>query len=400
MRVAIVGGGIGGLSAALFLHRTGHDVTVFEQAKRFSEVGAGIQLSPNATRLLDRINVLSDIDALAVHPLRGSHRRWADGSVIGTNPMGPVITERFGAPYLHVHRADLLGVLADAVVQRIGPSAVHLDSRVQRIERTGSLGATVHLEAGNDFPADLVVGADGIHSMVRSFVSGSATSARYSGHVAYRALIENRDLGSLGEPEVNVWLGPGAHVVHYLLRQGELFNLVAVVDSDDQVPESWNQPGDPDVLRARFADWAPELRAVLDRVTTTMRWALHDHQPLDSWINGPVCVLGDAAHPMLPYFAQGGAQSIEDGATLAQCLQGLTSLSELAAGLSAYEQRRKERVTSIQVAARHQGVENHLPDGPEQQARDQRLAAGPGRGSAGGIDIYGHDAEFLETDAR
>jgi salicylate hydroxylase len=395
VKVAIIGGGIGGLNAGLFLHRAGHDVTLLEQAQQFSDVGAGIQLSPNATRLLERVGVLSAIDAFAVRPVRGSQRRWTDGSVISSSPMGPGLADRFGAPYLHVHRADLVTVLADALTRRIGAGAVHLGARVDRVESSASSGSTVHLADGTRVDADLVVGADGIHSVVRTFVNGANAPAQYSGHVAYRAVFANQGLGPFSEPEVNVWLGPGAHVVHYLLRKGELFNLVAVVDSDEQVPESWNEPGDPAVLRERFADWAPALRDILDHVSTTMRWALHDHQPLETWHREHVCVLGDAAHPMLPYLAQGGAQSIEDGAALADCLRSVASTVGVSDALRTYQARRKDRATAIQLTARQTGAANHLPDGPAQQARDEQLALGPRGGSPNGLDIYGHDAELV-----
>jgi salicylate hydroxylase len=374
MRAIVVGGGIGGLAAALFLERSGHDVVIVEQARVFGAVGAGIQLSPNATLLLGRLGVLEDVEAVAVRPQRTNHRRWSDGSLLGTSPMGPEIEARYGSPYLHVFRPDLIDALA---------RHVETDS------------ATVVLSDGTRIEGDLVVGSDGIHSVVRPRVLGEAPDARYSGHIAYRAVLDNTDSSRpsgklVDEADVNVWLGPGAHVVQYLLRREQLVNLVLVEESSESVAESWNQPGDPDAMRSRFQAWDPELNRILEPVRSTMRWALHDHQPLPHWTSERVCLLGDAAHPMLPYLAQGGAQSIEDGAALAALLGRTASVPD---DLRAYECCRIERTSEIQLAARAMGVSNHFPDGPDQQARDARMAEVGRRPGSGRLDIYGHDAE-------
>jgi salicylate hydroxylase len=403
MRIAIIGGGIGGLAASLFLQRAlpSAEIVIFEQARALGDVGAGIQLSPNATRLLGRVGVMDDLLSVAVKPQRSHQRRWRDGTVIASSPMGDLIEQRFGAPYLHLHRADLITVLADHVNRNLGESSVRLGSHVSSVSDDGRAVVCIGQEPE---PFDVIVGADGIHSVTRTHVLGVTPEARYSGHVAYRAVIPNVDPSTSGpilsEPEVNVWLGPGGHVVQYLLRRGELINLVIVVESTEAVPESWNEVGDPDVLRATFADWDPALRSLLARVETTMRWALHDHQPLHSWVRGPVCLLGDSAHPMLPYLAQGGAQSIEDGAALASSLSHLDGSGQPAHvndALRAYQDRRIERTSTIQLNARQVGEANHLPDGEAQRLRDERLAEGPVRRAPGGLDLYGHDAEDAST---
>jgi salicylate hydroxylase len=404
MRIAIIGGGIGGLSAALFLQRTfpQAEFAIFEKARKLGEVGAGIQLSPNATRLLARVGVLADLEALAVRPLRSHQRRWRDGSIIATNPMGEMIEKRFGAPYLHLHRADLISVLARHVGERLPSGSLRLGTTVTGLSNDDG---QVTLVSGAVENFDLVVGADGIHSVTRSHVLGEVPPARYSGHVAYRALIANSDDATgaplLADPEVNIWLGPGAHVVQYLLRRSELINLVVVLESSETVSESWSEVGDPMQLRAAFAGWDPSLRRLLDRVEETMRWALHDHQPLDRWVRGHVCLLGDSAHPMLPYLAQGGAQSIEDAAALASSVANLSSGSDafpdqLDDALRSYQGRRLARTSAIQLSARDLGTTNHLPDGDAQRERDERLLQGPGRRAAGGLDLYGHDAEEEE----
>jgi salicylate hydroxylase len=392
MRAIVVGGGIGGLAAGLFLHRAGHDVTILEQARAFGAVGAGIQLSPNATRLLRRIGVLDDLDQVSVRPQQSNQRRWSDGSVLSNAPMGSELEERFGAPYLHVYRPDLIKVLADHAIERLGRDRIRVDSSVTGVDVEAGV---VRLHDGEQLEADLIVGSDGIHSVVRSAVLGHTSSAQFSGHIAYRAVLANVDASRPGgklvdAADVNIWLGPGAHVVQYLLHKQELVNLVIVQESNEAIPESWHEAGDANVMRSRFVDWDAEVVRLLDKVESPMRWALHDHQPLDHWARGRACLLGDAAHPMLPYLAQGGAQSIEDAAALATVLQ--SSATTLADDLHAYELRRIPRTAAIQLTAQATGRHNHLPDGPDQIARDARLGEARMR-PVSRLDVFGHDAE-------
>jgi salicylate hydroxylase len=391
MNITVIGGGIGGLSAALFLNAAGHHVTVIEQAERFGAVGAGIQLSPNATRLLRHVDVLADVESVAVRPQLTKSRRWATGEVIGQASLGKDLEDRYGAPYLHVYRPDLIEVLARHVTHRLGSSVIRLGLLATSVD---AATGTTHLSDGTTITSDVIVAADGIHSVGRTVVLGRQQSAQYSGHVAYRAVLPNVDPSTASgrlcsEADVNIWLGPGAHVVQYLLHREELVNLVIVMESNEAVPESWNEPADPDHMRQRFADWDPGLTHLLDRVETSMRWALHDHQPLPRWTKDRLCLLGDAAHPMLPYLAQGGAQAIEDGAVLADTLGiGATTADDL----HTYEKRRLERTSAIQLAARAMGAQNHLPDGAEQAQRDERIREAGRRPTAGRLDIYGHDA--------
>lgn len=399
LRVGIVGGGIGGLHAAAVLARAGADVEVFEQAGSFADVGAGIQLSPNATRLLARLgdNVWGAVERVAVRPEAIVQRRWADGTELSRLSLHGV-EEAFGAPYLHVHRADLADLLRAAVPA----SALHVGIRVVAVA-TAADGAALTTADGHQHTYDLVIGADGIHSVVRRFVVEHPVAPRFSGHVAYRALIPGGVASELGfAVDATNWMGPAGHVVHYFVRAQTMFNVVAVTTGEWAV-ESWTEPGDPGDLRAAFAGWAEPLCRLLGRVTHTHRWALFDRDPLPSWTRGRVTLLGDACHPMLPYLAQGGAQAIEDGAALVGALSISGSVDD---ALRAYELARVGRTTGIVVGARRNGVTYHLPDGDEQMARDRRLMAErPAPGGPAGASaplsssplagIWAHDAAVI-----
>lgn len=339
MHIAIVGGGIGGLAAAGFLHAAGFDdVVVHEQSGALGEVGAGIQLSPNATRLLLRLGLAEALDAVAVRPTQVEQRRWADGTLLTTLPLGDAVAAEFGAPYLHVHRADLIEVLRTAV--------------------------------------------------------GAVDRPRFSGNVAYRGLLPADAVADLGLSHTSsLWMGPGAHLVHYFLRRGDLFNIVAIVADQSWTDESWTVPGDVATLVDAFAGWHPTVRAMLERLTVVHRWALHDRDPLERWSAGPVTLLGDACHPMLPYLAQGGAQAIEDAACLAACLAA--GGDDTPDALRRYEQARLPRTSRVQGGARHASVTYHLADGPEQVARDAALAAPLPAPWARIAWLYGHDAAVV-----
>jgi salicylate hydroxylase len=388
MRIGIVGAGIGGLSTAAFLVRAGHEVTVFEQASALGEIGAGIQLSPNATRLLARLGVGPALDAVAVRPEAIEQRRWADGTVLSRVELGDVVERAFGAPYLHVHRADLVEVLGTAV-----PAAcVRTARRVTGVDPDG----TVVLADATQERFDAVIGADGIHSVVRRALVGDGP-ATFSGHVAYRALVPGDAVRALGWPALaTAWLGPGAHVVHYYLRAGALHNIVAIHEDPTWTTESWTTPGDPEVLRAAFAGWAPAVRDLLALVERTHRWALHDRAPLPVWSRGHVTLLGDACHPMLPYVAQGGAQAVEDAAALAAALDGVAP-DAVPGALVRYESTRRERTTAVQTSARANATTFHLPDGEAQERRDAAMAraADPDPRASRVAWLYAHDAAVL-----
>jgi salicylate hydroxylase len=382
--VAVVGGGIGGLTAALALLRAGFDVRVYEQSRGVSEVGAGIQLAPNCTRVLHGLGVLPALERVAVATLSIEFRRWDDGWLLSRTPLGADIAARYGAPYLHVHRRDLVAVLAGAV----GADRIETGRRCVAVG-SGDVGAAIRFADGGTATADVVVGADGIHSVVREALYGPER-ARFTGYVAYRGLVPAERLGHLGlEPDCVVRLGPGAHFVHYFVTAGRLHNVVCVAEEDSWTRESWTDPADPDELRAAFAGWHPVVRGIIDALERPLKWALFDRPPLARWSTGPVTLLGDACHPMLPYGAQGAAQSIEDAAVLAACLSQAGG-RDVPAALARYETIRRGRATRVQEMSRANGRRFHLPDGPDQEARDAAIRASSG--ISPDIDwLYGHD---------
>jgi salicylate hydroxylase len=382
--VAVVGGGIGGLAAALALLRAGCDVRVYEQSRAVSAVGAGIQLAPNCTRILDRIGVLPAIELTAFAPSSFEFRRWDDGRLLSRTPLGAGIAATYGAPYLHAHRGDLVAVLAEAV----GAERVETGRRCVGVSSDG-VGAEVRFADGGTATADVVVGADGIHSVVREALYGPE-QPHFTGHVAYRGLVPAERLGHLAlQPRCTVRLGPGAHFVHYFVAGGRLHNVVCVVEEDSWTRETWTDTADPRELRDAFAGWHPVVSGIIDALERPLKWALFDRPPLERWSTGPVTLLGDACHPMLPYGAQGAAQAIEDAAVLAACVAQAGD-RDISAALARYETIRRGRATRVQQMSRANGRRFHLPDGPDQQARDAAMASSFGISPE--IDwLYGHD---------
>ena len=387
MRVIVVGAGIGGLTAALTLGRVGIDVSVFEQASELREVGAGIMTSPNANRILHRLGLEEPLRRVGVRPRARQLRRWDDGRVLATAPLAEVCEREFGAPYYNFHRAELLDVLAYALPDGV----VHLDHRC--VELTPRADRTeVRFHNGTVVDADLVVGADGIHSTVRDTIF-SPLSPRFSGDVAYRALVSVDRLRPLDfDLDWTNWLGPNCHFVHYLVGAGARYlSITASVPGESRV-ESWSAKGDVAEWLAAFAGWHPQVRAIIAAADTTNTWALYDRDPLPRWSVGRITLLGDAAHAMLPYMAQGAVQSIEDAAVLAKCLAH-ANRNDVGAALFRYEQVRKPRVTQCQEGSRQNGLIYHLADGEEQRKSDASFASSVMASTANVTWLYGHDVE-------
>jgi salicylate hydroxylase len=371
MRIGIIGAGIGGLAAATALMQAGHHVTVFEQAGQLGEVGAGLQLSPNATRILARWGVLPAVQACAVAPMRTEIRRWDDDRLLAALPLGEAVARRFGSPYLNVYRPDLIDVLRRSAAA----AELRLGLRVEQIALAGNEVRLV-LPGGAELRCDLLIGADGVHSTVRTTCFENHP-ARFGGVAAYRATIERSLLDERDrELIVTSRLGPGRHIVAYFVgRDARLCNVVAVVPATWSV-ESWHEQGDADELRAQFAGWSPAAQRLLRLVgDPVFRWALYDRTPLDQWVRGRIALLGDACHPMLPFQAQGACQAIEDAEALAWALPRDGDARDLAAGLAWYETCRRSRTAPIQAQSWALNEMNHLPDGPEQRRRDESLAA-------------------------
>ena len=393
MRIGIIGAGIGGLSAALALLDAGFDVQVYEQAHALDEVGAGVQVSPNASRILHRLGLgLADqLTRTAVKPLAWQQRRWDDGRTLLRTPLAEAVEARFGYPHYHLHRADLLAVLAGAVPAE----RIHVGYRVTGLVQHAD---TVEARFGNGTTVrtDVLVGADGIHSAVRANLFGP-DQPRFTGCVAYRGLIPGERLAHLDlEVTAQVWMGPGRHFVHYFVRSGRLVNFVAVVERDAWTRESWTERGDLADALAAFDGWHPQVTTILAAVDEPYVWALFDRAPLTRWSVGRVTLLGDAAHPMLPFMAQGAAQAVEDGATLAACLT-TAAAPGIEAALDRYQRLRLPRTSRLQAMSAANKTRFHLPDGPDQRDRDAQMAAGGTDWSFDAVaPIYSHDAGALD----
>jgi salicylate hydroxylase len=382
MRVGIAGGGLGGLSAALFLLRAGvGEVCVFEQQTALSEIGAGIQVAPNAVRLLQRLGVGEALASVAVpFEVAWEFRRWQDGRVLFSQTFGAEGEARFGAPYLAIHRADLLRVLADAVPAGV----VSLGRHVSGVDGD----RFVFADGSSSEPFDALIGADGIHSVVREAIAGPG-SPSFTGLAAYRALVPAAEAPSFARrPVCSIWLGPGRHFVHYPVSRGAYVNLVTANPAGDWREESWTAPGEVADFLAEFEGWDAAVLQLIGAARETKRYAFYAREPITRWASGRIALLGDAAHPMLPFFAQGAGQAIEDGAVLARCL---AATSDVPAALSRYESLRVERATRVQRMSGERRDHHHMQDGPAQVARDAALGSEDPLGH--NEWLYGHDVE-------
>jgi salicylate hydroxylase len=388
-RIAVVGGGIGGLAAALSLLEAGFDVQVYEQARALSEVGAGIQIGPNASRILWRLGLGPALDRRGVRPVAVHQRRWDDGRTLQRAPLGAELEATYGAPYYHFHRADLLAALASA----LPPERLHTGYRLRGLDDRGAK-VVLTFAIGVEAEADVVVGADGIHSNVRTLLFGPE-APRFTGCIAYRGLVPAERLRHLDlELTSNNWMGPGRHFVHYFVAGATLVNFVAVIEQDSWTRESWTDPGEVADALTAYEGWHPQVRAIIGAVDETFKWALFDRAALPQWSKGRVTLLGDAAHAMLPFMAQGAGQAIEDGAALAACL---VRDGAVPAALERYEVLRRPRATRLQELSRANKTRFHLPDGPEQQARDTAMATAGDRQLAAMAWLYAHDAAVVEA---
>jgi salicylate hydroxylase len=368
-RVAIVGGGLGGLATAAFLYQAGVPAVVYEQARELREVGAGIMVAPNAARMLRRLGVLDAFRERAVQLDVGwEFRRWQDGAVLSAQDLTSESARLYGENTYTVHRADLLDVINGA----LPADAVKLGKRLSGFSASGA-GVRLDFADGERAEADVLIGADGIHSLIRGVLT-EPVPPTHSGLCAFRALVPAAEAPELAcRPAQVVWLGPGRHVVHYPVSRGDLINLVAIAPAGDYTTESWTATATVEEFLAEFECWDDRLTRLIKASGRPGRWALLVRQPLSRWTSGPVTVLGDAAHPMLPFLGQGAAQAFEDAAVLASCLaRGRT---DPAGALSRYESERIGRASRVQQGSNARTDYNHLPDGPEQRARDDALSA-------------------------
>ena len=378
MSVIIVGGGIGGLSLALALARQGIGAVVLEQAGALDPVGAGLQLGPNATRILEGWGLGEALRQASVEPVRAEVRDAASGRTLVANRLGTEAQARWGGAYRTLSRAALQGLLAEAVAGE-GLVDLRLARRVVSV-RSESNRAVAVPDDGEPVEGEALFGCDGLHSVVRAAVAGP-DPARYTGQTAWRGLAR---ISEAGAPMVQVWTGPTRHVVRYPLG-GNLVNLVAVVEAPQAEVESWTREGEAGELAAAFADWPEPVRAALAAVERPWRSALYDRPPLARWTAGRLALLGDAAHPMLPFLAQGAAMAIEDAEVAAQALaSALAGDGDVAAALAAYAGARRARTAKVQAWSRRNARLFHLPS----------FAARGVFGAAGMLDaVRGMDGE-------
>ncbi|WP_411720263.1 FAD-dependent monooxygenase [Mycetocola sp.] len=376
----IVGGGIGGLSAALALRRVGYRVTVIEQARQLTEVGAGIGMNPNAVGALTALGLHDRLQATVVQPRWSIRRRWEDGSELIRVDL-EAARERFSYPFWFMHRGDLQTALVDAAVDSSGlgtPVVIKVGVRMTGFDPDRRVVTT---EASGEFSADVIIGADGIASRTRAelFYGGDP---EYSGQTIYRSQIPLESLSGDAELEklasgsnFETWLGPGGHIVHCTFRSGTVFNFTGSFDAPAIGGGVRTAAASREALAAHIEGWYPALHRILDRAPSLYRYDLYLIPALERWTESNLALIGDAAHPMMPYLGQGAAQAIEDAECLAAALDGVP-VEGIPEALRAYESVRRPRATKVQSVSQGNGRIFHLPDGPEQRERDAAIARG------------------------
>ena len=388
LSIAVVGAGIGGLAAAVSLHRAGFDVRVYEQAPELTEIGGGINMGPNAARILYRLGLGEGLDRDAVRPISTHQRRWQDGRTLQRAPLNPQCERLYGAPHLTLHRADLLSIIASA----FPAERIHLGHRLVGLADKGDHVAAAFAN-GARITTGVLVGADGIHSTVRAVLLGEE-EPRFAGCVAYRGLVPVERVAHLGlERGAQSWVGPGGHLVHYFVSRGRLLNFVGWTEHDTWNREDWTDRATIARALAAFDGWHPQIRTIIAAADTCFIWALFDRDPLPRWSIGRTTLLGDACHPMYPFMGQGAAQAIEDGATLAACLAAGGEAPVDA--LRRYETLRLPRVTRLQELSRANKTRFHLPDGAAQEQRDAEWARAGDRSPESLRWLYAFDAGDL-----
>ncbi len=367
--ILIAGAGIGGLAAAVALARVGFSCHVIERAPQIDEIGAGLQLGPNAFRAFDKLDLSHEIDDISFKPAAIRLMDSVEGRELSRQTLGARFEARFRNPYCVAYRADVQRTLLAAVHRMSTSIVVTLGDGVAAVDQDGD-GVSVTLGSGRRLQGQALVGADGLRSLIRAEVLG-AQPPRYAGHVAYRAVLPVEQVPApLLTDDVQVWIGPGHHLVCYKLRAGQLFNIIAVIRSLRQT-DGWDTVGDPAELDAGFAGDCATVRRLAALVHHGRMWALCDRDPAPGWTRGRITLLGDAAHPMLPYVAQGACMAIEDAIALAD---ELAASADVTTAFTRYEHTRYPRTASVQSLARETGEVNHL-DGASRAARNAALAA-------------------------
>jgi salicylate hydroxylase len=363
LRVGIVGGGMGGLAAAIALRKRGFEVTIFEQAPELGEIGAGINLTPNAVKVMRALEIDHKVLEISCKPESHLLRSWKSGRVLHRAPISGAYEKNLGAGYWLAHRADLHLLLR----QQLPESCIRLNAKVTAV-RSSKTEAVVTFVDNTELEFDVVIGADGINSAVRASMFGPEVP-RFTGYICWRGTVPVDAMpDGLISPDLHVWLGPKGHVVNYHVRGGSMVNFIAHYEWDGWRSESWVMQADRNEPLSAYAGWNEEMLALFANCTSCFKWAQHDREPLRQWTQGRVTLLGDAAHPMLPNLAQGAAMAFEDGYVLAGALALESNDPE--AALRAYEAHRRPRTTQVQLASRARAQVNHLTSPVARLRRD------------------------------
>jgi salicylate hydroxylase len=361
-KILIAGAGLGGLAAAACLLKRGFEVRLFEQAPQLGEVGAGIQQSANAVKVLYDLGLKGELERVGVKPQDYEFRRFDTGELLHKIAFAGAHEERHGTPYYHLHRADFHQMLADKV-RALDPGCITLNARVTGFTESAN-AVKVKLADGSEVSGDVLVGADGIRSVVRRPIAGEMP-ARYTGYVAWRVTVPRERLpAGIMDLVGAVWCGPRNHCVLYWLRSGTLLNFVGCPEHAAWDEESWTQRRPWEELKADYAGWHPKIQAILNAADRTecYRWALNDRKPIRTWSTERVTLLGDAAHPTLPFLAQGACMAIEDAAVLARALEDAASVRE---ALQMYERARVDRCARVVIESAAHGGLYHIVDADE-----------------------------------
>ncbi len=357
--IVIIGAGIAGLTAARALQTLGFRVRVYEQAPQLGEVGAGLTISPNATHALEAIGLRDVLARIGMRPDRGGVKDWQSGELMVEISRGSQMLEKYGAAYYQMHRADLHGALADAVATA-DPQAIRLDHSCRALRDHGG-HVEIEFENGARTTADVAIGADGVRSAVRGLLFG-AERPRFTGYIAFRGLVPFASLPpGIIEPSSCLSTGPHHSFTRYLIRAGSVVNFVALAERDDWREEGWSIRASVDELLNEYKGWHEDVRTIIRSSPPDgiFKWALFDREPLPAWTRGRVTLLGDAAHPMLPFLGQGAAMGIEDGLVLARAFAAAGSLDD---ALRRYEQARRERTTEVMLQSRATALNYHSGD--------------------------------------
>jgi 3-hydroxybenzoate 6-monooxygenase len=370
LNLLIAGGGIGGLAAAYVLGRDGHQVTVLEQSHAFGEIGAGIQLGPNIFKMFEYLGLTEAVERVAFFPAGLGMNDVRTGERVVRVPLGDTALAEYGYPYGVIYRVDMHNVFLDAC-KTLSNVTLRTSAKVESFDQDAS-GVRVHMAGGESLKGDALIGADGLWSRVREAVVGDG-KPRVSGHIAYRAVLKREEVPAhLWSDDVLLWGGEKTHLVHYPLRRGELFNLVAVFHSN-KYDEGWNTFGDTAELNERFAQAVPQVKELLGKIETWKMWVLCDREPVKNWTDRRVTLLGDAAHPMLQYLAQGAGQAIEDAVVLGEALR--YTQGNVDDALQKYQQARYLRTGRVQLTARFYGDIYHAA-GVQRELRNQLFQGG------------------------